>query len=241
MLKYYRYVWQYRMKVWPWQLRRRSVAEGFINGRRLWQIVGVVLYFRELMRKVLRPEPELVATASLRPGAAVIIETIDPRYRAGRLTRRSRAELGARERARAAALRRTGAPPGRQTPALPRDARRGRGVPQPRRLRRPRRPGRDHRGDGRALDPGRRVHGAAPDARGLRHRDAARRPGDLPQGPRPDVHAGRHRPGRAGLRVRRRFGRAVDDDAALRRRRRRLRAPRGLRQPGPGQRGQLPR
>jgi tRNA (adenine57-N1/adenine58-N1)-methyltransferase len=38
------------------------------------------------------------------------------------------------------------------------------------------------------------VHGAAPDARGLRPRDAPRRPGDLPEGPRPDLHAGRHRP-----------------------------------------------
>ena len=35
--------------------------------------------------------------------------------------------------------------------------------------------------------------GLAPDARGLRRRDAARRAGDLPEGPRPDLHAGRHR------------------------------------------------
>ena len=48
-------------------------------------------------------------------------------------------------------------------------------------------------------------------------------------------------PGSAGVRDRRRLGRAVDDDAALGRRHRRLRAPRGLRQPGPGQRAQLPR
>ena len=48
-------------------------------------------------------------------------------------------------------------------------------------------------GTRRALDAGRRVHGAAPDARGLRGRDAARRAGDLPEGPRADLHAGRHR------------------------------------------------
>ena len=83
MFKYYQYVWSYRVKVWPWQLRRRSVAEGLINGSRLWQILGVALYFRELVRKVTRPGPELVATAKLRPGASVIIETIDPRTERG--------------------------------------------------------------------------------------------------------------------------------------------------------------
>ena len=43
-------------------------------------------------------------------------------------------------------------------------------------------------------------------------------------------------PGSPGVRDRRRLGRAVDDDAALGRRHRRLRAARGLRQPGPSQR-----
>ena len=44
-----------------------------------------------------------------------------------------------------------------------------------------------------ASTQGRAVHRAAPDARGLRRRDAARRAGDLPQGPGPDLHARRHR------------------------------------------------
>ena len=84
MFKYYRYVWPYRVKVWPWQLRRRSVAEGLINGRRLladrsaWPSTSV-----SSLRKATRPGPELVATAKLRPGASVIIETIDPRTERG--------------------------------------------------------------------------------------------------------------------------------------------------------------
>ena len=56
-----------------------------------------------------------------------------------------------------------------------------------------------------------------------------------------DLHARRHRTGRAGVRERDRFGRAVDDDAALRRGDRRLRDPRRLRQPGPQERRELPR
>ena len=54
-------------------------AQGLIQGRRGWQIVAVALYGRQWMRKALRPGPELVATARLEPGAAVKIETMDPR------------------------------------------------------------------------------------------------------------------------------------------------------------------
>ena len=50
----------------------------------------------------------------------------------------------------------------------------------------------------------------------------------------PILHAGRHRARGAGAGVRRRVGRAVDDDAAQRRRHRRLRAAGGLRRTGPG-------
>ncbi len=94
---------------------------------------------------------------------------------------------------------------------------------------------------GRAIHTGRRVHGAAADARGLRDRDAARRPGHLSQGPRSDLHARRHRARDARVRDRHRVGCAVDDDAALGGDDRRLRGPRGLRQPRPGQRARVPR
>ncbi len=56
-----------------------------------------------------------------------------------------------------------------------------------------------------------------------------------------DLHARRHRPGHPGVRDRRRIRRPVDDDAPLRRRHRRLRAARGLRQPGPQATCELPR
>ncbi len=54
------------------------------------------------------------------------------------------------------------------------------------------------RGDHRQEHQGRELHGSAPDAGGLRPRDASGCPGDLPQGPRPDLHARRHRAGGAG-------------------------------------------
>ncbi len=84
MFKYLKFLWDYRRRLWPWQLRHRSVNRGFIQGRRGWQILGLVLYGHEIMRKALRSEPELVATARLEPGAAVKIETIDPRSKRGR-------------------------------------------------------------------------------------------------------------------------------------------------------------
>ena len=97
---------------------------------------------------------------------------------------------------------------------------RGRRVPQPHRLRaRTPTSSAGPRASSCARTKGAAVHRAAPDARGLRRRDAARRAGDLPEGPRADLHARRHRPGRARVRERRRLGRAVDDDAALGRRR----------------------
>ncbi len=92
-----------------------------------------------------------------------------------------------------------------------------------------------------AQHAGRDVHRAAPDAGGLRRRDAPRRAGDLSQGSRPDLHARRHRPGRAGVRERRRQWGVEHDDAALGRVDRRLRAARGLRQPRQDQRARLPR
>jgi hypothetical protein len=79
VLRYRRYVWQHRTKIWAWGVRRQSVREGFVNGQSLWQLLAVVLYGRRLIRKALTKTPELVATARLQPGAAVQITTIDPR------------------------------------------------------------------------------------------------------------------------------------------------------------------
>ena len=105
----------------------------------------------------------------------------------------------------------------------------------------PRRPRRPARGRRRALDEGRRVHRAAPDARGLRL--------EMPRGAQviypkdlapicmladigPGVRVFETGVGSGALSMTMlRWG--ADD--------RRLRAPRGLRQPGPGQRAQLPR
>ena len=168
------------------------------------------------------------------------VRVLPPRRARRRPTSRSRSSCVRRggRQVTDVRLRRQGAAPRRQGPALPRHPDGGRRVPHPRRLRRPTpSSSASPRASSSRATRGAAVHRAAPDARGLRARDAARRAGDLPEGPRrrscmlADIA-----PGRAGARDRRRVGRAVDDDAARGRRHRRLRAARGLRQPGPGQR-----
>jgi hypothetical protein len=79
MLRYRRYVWKQRTKIWAWRTRRRSVSEGFLSGRSLWQAVAVVLYGRRILASVLRKKPEVVAVERLAPGQFVSIRTIDPR------------------------------------------------------------------------------------------------------------------------------------------------------------------
>jgi hypothetical protein len=83
MLRYRRYVWKQRTKLWAWRTRRRSVSEGLINGRSLWQAVAVVLYGRRILASVLRKKPEVVAVERLAPGQFVSIRTIDPRSERG--------------------------------------------------------------------------------------------------------------------------------------------------------------
>ena len=83
MLRYRRYVWNQRRKIWAWRTRRRSVQEGFINGRSLWQAIAIVLYGRRFMANVLKKKPEVVAVERLAPGEFVSIRAIDPRTERG--------------------------------------------------------------------------------------------------------------------------------------------------------------
>ena len=76
-----------------------------------------------------------------------------------------------------------------------------------------------------------------PDAERHRAQDAPGGPGHLPQGPRRHPHRGRHRARAARPRGGRRLGGPLHDRPARRGVHRRLRAPRGLRRAGPGQRG----
>jgi hypothetical protein len=79
VLRYRRYVWQQRTKLWAWRTRRRSANEGFVNGRTLWQALALVLYGRRLLASVLRRKPEVAAVERLEPGQVLTIRTIDPR------------------------------------------------------------------------------------------------------------------------------------------------------------------
>jgi hypothetical protein len=83
MLRYRRYVWRQRTKLWAWRTRRRSVNEGFVNGRTVWQAIAIALYGRRLLANVLRKKPEVVAVERLAPGQFVSIRTIDPRTEQG--------------------------------------------------------------------------------------------------------------------------------------------------------------
>jgi hypothetical protein len=83
MLRYRRYLWKQRTKLWAWRTRRRSVQEGFINGRTVWQTIAIVLYGRRFLANVLRKKPEVVAVERLEPGQFVSIRTIDPRSERG--------------------------------------------------------------------------------------------------------------------------------------------------------------
>jgi hypothetical protein len=83
MLRYRRYVWNQRRKIWAWRTRRQSVREGFINGRSLWQAIAIVLYGRRFLANVLRKKPEVVAVERLAPGEFVSIRAIDPRTERG--------------------------------------------------------------------------------------------------------------------------------------------------------------
>ncbi len=151
-----------------------------------------------------------------------------------------RAERPRREPARLAAGDRVAAHR-RQGSPLPGRPGRGRRVPLPRRVRGPRRPPGPARGHPGALHPG---------ARAI----AVLRPTladfvlKMPRGAQviypkdlgPILMLADIFPGAAGARVRGGLGRPVDDPAAGRGRGHRLRVARGLRQPGPGQRRELP-
>jgi hypothetical protein len=83
MLRYRRYLWKQRTKLWALRTRRRSVQEGFINGRTVWQTIAIVLYGRRILASVLRKKPDVVAVERLAPGQFLSIRTIDPRAEQG--------------------------------------------------------------------------------------------------------------------------------------------------------------
>jgi hypothetical protein len=79
VLRYYRFLFQLRRELYFWNLRRRAMRQGIVTGRRRWYAAGVVMYGQRLIRGALKSTPEVVATVRMRPGAAVEIQTIDPR------------------------------------------------------------------------------------------------------------------------------------------------------------------
>lgn len=66
------------------RLRRNAVRKGFLGGRRPWLVIGVLTYGWRFMRRVMRPPASSTATEMLKPGEAVVVESLPKQRRRGR-------------------------------------------------------------------------------------------------------------------------------------------------------------
>lgn len=55
-------------------LRARSLRDGLWRGRRGWTVIGVVVWSLRFLRRVLRPNPKVVAVERLEPGQGLSVE-----------------------------------------------------------------------------------------------------------------------------------------------------------------------
>lgn len=54
-------------------LRTRSLREGFWRGRRVWTVIGTVVWGARLVRRLVRPEARVVAVERIEPGQELCI------------------------------------------------------------------------------------------------------------------------------------------------------------------------
>lgn len=54
-------------------IRRKAIRLGFLGDSRLWQFVGLVVFGRQILRRVFGAEPETVARERLEPGQSILL------------------------------------------------------------------------------------------------------------------------------------------------------------------------
>jgi hypothetical protein len=54
-------------------VQRKALARGFFGESRFWQVVGVLIFGRIILRRLMRTGPELVAIERLQPGQGIIL------------------------------------------------------------------------------------------------------------------------------------------------------------------------
>lgn len=62
-------------------LRKRSVREGLLSGRRSWFLVGIFVWGFRLIRKLMARTPKVVSTEVLRPGQILSVSALEPKSR----------------------------------------------------------------------------------------------------------------------------------------------------------------
>jgi hypothetical protein len=65
-------------------IRRNALYKGVLGGRRGWQVVGVVIWSKSLVKRVFGKHEEMISTEKLKKGQFVRIDAVAP------LTRRQR-------------------------------------------------------------------------------------------------------------------------------------------------------
>jgi len=54
-------------------LRRKAIGQGIFGDSRMWQVIGVIVFGRTVLRKIMRSDGETVAVERLNPGERIIV------------------------------------------------------------------------------------------------------------------------------------------------------------------------
>ncbi len=54
-------------------VRRKAISQGFFGDSRVWQVIGVVVFGRTVLRKIMGAGSETVAVERIRPGERIIL------------------------------------------------------------------------------------------------------------------------------------------------------------------------
>ncbi|MGH9270592.1 MAG: hypothetical protein ACRDZ2_04900 [Ilumatobacteraceae bacterium] len=54
-------------------IRRKAIIQGFLGDNRLWQVIGVIVFGRMILRKVMGGGAQTLAVERLEPGQQIIL------------------------------------------------------------------------------------------------------------------------------------------------------------------------